>query len=245
MSLRRNSFSDIVPSFCAVFSIAVAIVLFGADSVGFSLIVSTLVLGLTILCALFIPRMRPPVFIISMFLAWCLFTLASYFLGRIPGYEQHYLMVLSAIAIFWLGYQGAQAPRAMSVVWRLFLFIGLLFSVFAMFQHALMPNEIYGINKPLHKGRLTGTFLSSNTTATFLGMIVIASMAQLYRWWLISFSKSHDSEIKIVIDMIETSTLASATFLFSFVALLLTASRAGVAAKLVACFLFIFWIFFQ
>jgi len=189
--------------------------------------------------------MRPPPLILMMLIVWSVFTATSFALGLTLGVEHHYLMVLSAIAIFWLGQHGGRAPRAMNFIWRLLLVIGLLFSIFAMFQHALMPNEIYGIPKPFHKGRLTGAFLSSNTTATFLGMIVIASLAQLYRWWRISYSKSHDSETKVVLDMIQTSVLAFTTFLFSFVALLLTASRAGVAATLCTCFLFILWVLSQ
>ncbi|NNC38859.1 MAG: O-antigen ligase family protein [Hyphomonadaceae bacterium] len=147
--------------------------------------------------------------------------------------------------MFWLGQYGGLTSRGIEFAWRLFLWIGLIFSLFAFFQHITSPGSIFGIEKPYHAGRLTGSFLSSNTAATFLGVIVVTTIAQIYRTWRISYSKAHDSETKVLLDMLQNTVLPASTFLFAFVSLLLTASRAGIATTFCVVFLFILWVLSQ
>jgi len=245
MRAKNPRFSMHLPTISAGFSILVTLLMFGADTTIFSLIASCLILVLTAACAAAYADMRATYIVVIMFFCWAIFTLVSYLLGYTQGAEEHYLMSLSAIAIFWLGQYAGISSRGPAFAWRLFLIIGLIFSVFAFFQHVLTPNTIFGIEKPYHRERLTGTFLSSNTAATFLGVIVLASAAQIYRDWRISFAKNHDSEVKVLLDMLQNSILSATTFLFAFVALLLTASRAGIAVVFCTSFLFFLWVVSQ
>jgi len=245
MNSSTNSIGNHVPTIGAAFILVAALIMFGADTSVFSLLVSSIVLLVTALSAYFFAEMRPSALILSMFVIWTVFVIASALAGYTLGAEEHYLMSLSAIAIFWLGQYAGTISRGLEFAWRLLLFIGLIFSVFAFFQHIYSPGSIFGIEKPYHMGRLTGSFLSANTTATFLGMIVIVSTAQIYRTWRISYSKSHDSETKVFLDMLQNTVLPATTFLFAFVSLLLTASRAGIAVTLCAGFLFFLWVLSQ
>lgn len=245
MSASTDSIRNHIPTLAAAFILVAALIMFGADTSVFSLLISALVLLLTALCAYFFAEVRPSILVLSMFVIWTIFFIASWAAGYTLGAEEHYLMSLSAIAMFWLGQYAGFISRGLEFAWRLFLLIGLVFSVFAFFQHISAPNYIFGIEKPYHTGRLTGTFLSANTTATFLGIVVIVSTAQIYRTWRISYSKSHDSETKVFLDMLQNSVLPATTFLFAFVSLLLTASRAGIAVTLSPGFLFFLWVLSQ
>ena len=242
MLSKRAFFKSQLPSFCAAFCLILAIALFGGDSSAFSLFLSILILLGTAICASITTELQINKWLGAMLICWLIFTLLNYFGGRTDGAQEHYLMSLSAIAMFWLGQYSGTSSRAVDFSWRLVLIIGLLFSVFAFFQHVATPGHVFGMEKPYHRNRLTGSFLSSNTAATFLGMIVLASVAQIYRVWRISYAKEHDSETKVFLDMLQNAILPATTFLFSFVGLLLTASRAGIAISLLCCFLFFLYV---
>jgi hypothetical protein len=245
MISKREFVKNQFPTLCAVFSLIIATGLFGADSASFSLIISIVVLFLTGICAFLYADMRPTPLVLFMFVSWVIFTTVSFSFGYTQGAQEHYLMVLTAIAIFWLGQYGAFSRRGVENAWRFLLILGLMFSVFAFFQHVAAPNSIWGMTKPYHFGRLSGSFLSANTAATFLGIFVVASIAQIYRLWRISYSKAHDSEANVLFDMISKTVLPATTFLFSFVGLLLTSSRAGIAVTFCVCFLFLLWVLAQ
>jgi len=245
MNSSTDSIGNHIPTIGAAFILLAALIMFGADTSVFSLLISAIVLLATALCAYFFTDVRPSALVLAMFAIWVVFIVASGAAGYTLGAEEHYLMSLSAIAMFWLGQYAGTISRGLEFAWRFLLFIGLIFSVFAFFQHIYAPESIFGIEKPYHKGRLTGSFLSANTTATFLGTIVLISTAQIYRTWRISYSKSHDTETKVFLDMLQNTVLPATTFLFAFVSLLLTASRAGIAVTLCAGFLFFLWVLSQ
>ena len=245
MRSTPDSIKNHIPTLGAAVIFIAALLMFGADTPVFSLFISSLVLLLTSVCAYAYAEMRQTLLVLVMFILWLVFVTLSAMAGYTIGAEEHYLMSLTAIAMFWLGQYSGLTSRGIETAWRLFLMVGLLFSVFAFFQHVYDPGSIFGIEKPYHAGRLTGTFLSSNTAATFLGVVAIAAAAQIYRTWRISYSKSHDSEAKVFLDMLQNTVLPATTFLFAFVSLLLTASRAGIAVTLCIGFLFFLWILSQ
>lgn len=245
MLSKRAFLKTNFPLFYAVLCIVIALTLYGGDSSAISLFLSFIVLLGTAVCTAVNPDLKMDKWVGAMLVCWLIFAFASAITGRVVGAEEHYLMSLSAIAMFWLGTFTRTSSQAIETGWRLLLLIGLIFSIFAFFQNVLMPTSILGMDKPYHFNRLSGTFLSSNTTATFLGVIVIASQAQIFRVWRISYAKDHDSETKVLLDMLQNATLPSTTFLFAFVCLLLTASRAGILLTLFSCFLFFLWVFFK
>lgn len=245
MGISPDEFKNHIPTIGAAFILLAAVTMFGGDTSVFSLFVSALALLITALSAFLYAEMRPTLLVLMMFALWVVFYLASSLAGYTLGLEEHYLMSLTAIALFWLGQYGGLTSRGIEFGWRLFLVIGLIFSLFAFFQHITSPGSIFGIEKPYHAGRLTGSFLSSNTAATFLGIIVVTTIIQIYRSWRISYSKAHDSETKVLLDMLQNTVLPATTFLFAFVSLLLTASRAGIAVTLCVVFLFVLWVLSQ
>jgi len=144
MNSSTNSIGNHVPTIGAAFILVAALIMFGADTSVFSLLVSSIVLLLTALSAYFFAEMRPSALILSMFGIWTVFMIASALAGYTLGAEEHYLMSLSAIAIFWLGQYAGTISRGLEFAWRLLLFIGLIFSVFAFFQHIYSPGSMVG-----------------------------------------------------------------------------------------------------
>ena len=238
----RTSIADYLPAIGVLGILGLAAALFGADTPSASYLVS----GLTLLSAAFYcwrnSEMRPGPLVLSMVIAWALIWAVHGINGLTIGRGDHYLMVLTAIIVFWMGQTVISGKSKPHRIWTLIMIFALIYSVYAFFQHIITPRHIFGMERPYHIGRLSGSFLSSNTAATYLGILAIISAAHCYRGWLITASKSRSHGPHPAVAFMQSSLLGILAFLFSFSALIMTASRAGITLTLCALLLFGLWI---
>jgi len=243
MQAQTVSFKHQIPSIGSMVLICLALILFGAETPGFSVIVSALILVWTLICRFLYQSFKLDILGWLMLAGWAALVILSYFKGYFIGHEDHYFMALTAICIFWLGQSASASSSSIEFAWRSFLFIGFLFSAFALFQHILFPDQIYGFEKKYHLSRLTGTFTSSNTAATFLGLVVLASLGHIFRIWLKANAKMDSYGFHKFSYILQKAYISIGTFLFALTALLLTASRSGIAITFLSAGLFSMWVF--
>jgi len=236
---------DNLPAVLVLIALTIAVCAYGADTQLMSLTVSLLICFSLLCSVMFVREFKFSKFTIFLLLAWSLFSAVSYILGRVEGAEDEYLMLLTAIAVFQVGVYSGEDRHRFSSAWKLMLYIGGAFSAFSFFQHFLMPNTIFGVAKPYHFSRLTGTFLSSNSAATFLGVILILAFAQFHRDWRRYGVNEFEKKLVRFFTVFPKSFVSIFVILFSTVCLLLTASRAGIASTALAVFVFWGWTFLQ
>ena len=229
----------------AIGCVGLAVLLFGADVASASLAISFLLFVVAVIALWRIPELYPSLFVILLLVLWAGFFAIHGQKGFVTGKLDHYLMLLTAIIVFWLGQFSIKLARRPSKIWSLLLGMCLFYSIFAFFQNILTPDHILGFERPYHQDRLGGSFLSANTTATFFGMIVIAAFAYICRAWFKVSSRRNIGQSELVIDFVQKAALGLTTLLFAFSSLLMTASRAGIAIGLCALFMFVLWAFIQ
>ena len=245
MSIHARTLRDNTLALIVTAIIGLAIFLFGADTSSASLAISVLIFAVTAIAVWRIPELYPGPLVLCMIVLWGAVTVIHMAQGHVTGQADHYLMLLTAIAVFWLGQSSAKLGDKPNRLWTILLLLGLGFSGFAFFQHIVGPDHILGMERPYHHGRLGGTFLSANTAASLLGMIMICAFGHVCRSWFKASSRSQKGRSDVLIDFVQRSVLGLLTFLFSLSALMMTASRAGIAISLCALFVFALWIFIQ
>lgn len=218
-----------------------AILLFGAYTPALSSIYAFGFLFWVTFSFLFLSLRRTDRFTGLLFALWLTFFLASVLRGYVKGVEIQYLLSFLAICLFWCGSQALTYPKQVKLVWMLLLIMGLLYSIFALTQHMFTPDQIYSMPKKYHLGRLTGSFISSNTAATLLGSFVLISLSFSLRTYLYN-SNLYNSNGREN-SRTHLSVLGLTSFIFALTALLLTASRAGIAVSLFTSLIFLSWFF--
>ena len=233
------------PTFFVMLVLTCGLLLFGADSAASSLVISIMVFVSVVTSVVVFRGVQLSPFINLLLMLWGGFVALSFMAGRVEGAEDEYLMLLSAVGVFGLGQFAGQNSNRLQTAIRCFLLLGLLFSGFAFFQHLIDKNMVLGVRKPYGLERLGGVFLSSNTAATFLGMIILLAVSNLWRTWLNQVSFSSSSGAILFVGAFQKMSLGVVICLFSFVSLLLTASRAGIAGTLLAVTVFSVWVTIQ
>ena len=240
-----STISDYSQTFAMLLLLGLAALLFGADTASASYLVSGLILLLCAVTTWRNPETRPGWLVSAMVVVWLVLAGLHGLNGLSVGRGDHYLMVLTLIVAFWMGAQtgtGNVKPRR---IWTMMLIFGLLYSGYAFSQHIVSRDEIFGMDRPYHMGRLSASFLSSNTAATYLSMISLVAAAHIYRDWQIQSSKYRGNNINRMISFLQSALLGILTLLFSFSSLLLTASRAGVTLGICFLAVFGFWIYLR
>ena len=113
----------------------------------------------------------------------------------------------------------------------------LLFVITAAFLlHVTDPDAVLGRPKPYHQGRLTGPFLSANTMATLSALALVLGVTGAAR-----AARGAGSLLRAAENLGRRGLLYALLALFSAVCLMLTASRAGLAAGGAAGLLALWW----
>lgn len=124
------------------------------------------------------------------------------------------------------GGRTADAHRALQLVaWWFLLVLALSFVA-----HAADPDAVLGRPKPYHQGRLTGSFLSANTMATFSALALCVGVGGAAR----AARRSGGGVLRGIEAVGRQGLGAGLLVLFALACLLLTGSRAGLAAGLVS-----------
>ena len=124
---------------------------------------------------------------------------------------------------------------------RWFAIAGGWLALFSIVQFALFPDALGFIQKRFYLGSLTGLFVNRNTAATFFGLILLTLAMLLHKsllapdWAMVKALVANRLTVpadqkKLIRKSVFIGVLAG----FSFIALMLTGSRAGIASSLAA-----------
>ena len=169
MPSLKNRFQWVdIPALGFVCVLVFSLALLGADAVGSSLLISSLTLSLFIVSVLLIPSMSFKPWVFVYLTAWTALVAVHYLTGRTVDAEQEYLMLLTGGCCFWVGRYSALTRRRRARVFRILSIFSLIFGIYSIDPYSVLAHA-----KLYHKDRLTGTFLSANTMATFSGMLFL------------------------------------------------------------------------
>ena len=149
-------------------------------------------------------------------------------LGRLAGLA----------AAFFIGLQIGQRDGRARLFFRALVTLSLIFAAWAFFDYFTDPTRLFGALRPFHSDRLSGGFLSANVAASCFGMLAIIAGAALRRN-LRNFPGGGGAD---ALNAAARSIVVPAVaLLFSVGALMLTASRAGIACFILAGLVFAVW----
>jgi len=227
----------------------------------FTIPIYTLCLG----CLAFIPQVRwvlaqPSFKIVSVFFVLTLILLALQFTPFLPGgahpfwawssravaitldYDATFreLVKLGALgAFFIIGLTiGLQDKRA-ALLFNLLIVAGGAFALWAFIDYLTVAQAAPHGHVQSYR-RLEAGFGSANSAATLLGALSVLSLASIIRAAKSVASKTSNRMVFFE-QLIKRSPLPITALLFTLTSLLLTASRAGISASLVAILLLIGW----
>ena len=156
------------------------------------------------------------------------------FTGLAADGEHEYLMLLTGGCMFCLGRHGALSRRRRRRLFKAVAVFAFLFSMFAFFQHVIAPDYVLGLEKQYHHNRLTGPFLSANTTATFLGMLLLFLIFRLLHSIQRGDEGKHSDQRLGWFNWLIAFPITVSALFVTLTCLLLTASRAGFFASSLA-----------
>ena len=208
------------PCLAALLILSLSLFLFGADAPSSSFLISSLTFFAAIMTLIFRPEVKLGIWSYVWLIVWCTLTIAHGVTGRLADSEHDYFMLLAGGCFFWFGRYGSFSRRRRNRILQILAAFALIYGVFAFIQHISAPNFILGSEKRYHFDRLTGTFLSANTTAMFLGMLFLVCSYRVMK----AFKKSTSLRAFLLMPVSLCAILISST------CILLTASRAGAAA---------------
>lgn len=213
-----------LPLACIIF----AIIAFGADSAPVILSLCLVIFAGAGLLAFRSWKVESPSRALAFGNAWlivmlscavCLVSVAA-MQGHLRAFEHEYLSLFLIITLFWFGNDVGRADRGFGRAVQSLVVLAGIYGLFSFSQHGLSPDKIFGFEKPYHKDRLTGTFLSANTAATVFGVFIFFAISNTYRNWV-----NWRSE-RTLFERVMPSILVAAVCLWCLV---LTKSTAGIA----------------
>lgn len=223
-----------IPTLAVLIVITVACSLFGADAPASSLFVSISVFLLFSTSLIFVDQLKLSWWTFPIILIFIGFWGVHWLFGRSSDGAHEYIMVLSGGCVFWLGRYGALSRRRRRRIFKIIAVFALFFSFLSFFQHVIAPHYVLGIEKTYHVDRLTGPFLSSNTTATFLGMLITFLLFRFLRAFQTGQIDTENSAVPAPLQALISLPVTCSGLLVGFTCLLLTASRAGFFATSLA-----------
>ena len=161
---------------------------------------------------------------------WAALTATHYVTGRTADAEYEYIGLLTAGSFFWFGRYTALSERRRRRVNRVIAVLALIYGVAVFIQHFALPNTILGHQNLLHQGRLTGTFLSANTAATFLGLLFLFCLHRFLSRISDMNQSAGSTTATALLKAISSAPVTIAALIFLASGILLTGSRAGLFA---------------
>ena len=223
-----------LPVFGTLLIIVVALGLFGADAPASSLTISFLMLAVTAVSLISFNDARLELWVVPFVALWAILIGVHYFTGRAADGEHEYLILLSGGCAFWMGRYGAVSRRRRQRLFNVLAVFAFAFSLFAFLQHMIAPDLVLGVEKAYQRHRLTGPFLSSNTTATFLGLLLVFLVYRMVRTAQSDAGDNRHASLPLPLRWIISKPITISGVLLVFTALLLTGSRAGFFATATA-----------
>lgn len=171
--------------------------------------------------------------------------IGSRLIATTPGDEMLSLLkVLSPIAFFGVGLVLFQSDQASERALKFIAIGGGVISLLSVIQFVVTPDIVLVYEKTAYLDSLTGPFVNRNTAATFFGLILLVLVAvnwQYLRFAFVDISEFyHARGASFLVKRNERIWIASmyaGLMLCTALALILTKSRAGIAATAVSIFL--------
>lgn len=230
-----STFAFIIPLLLVLLA---ATALFGADSTVLALILSGLLLGLGSVAVWMKPnpRLAPAQWL---GLWGGAVVVLGQMLGPAPGEVVPDLTVLLAAGAVYFVMVGAAAnAKATETALKLMAGALILIGLVSFLDYVTSPGTLYGQAKAYHEGRLTAAFLSANTAATMFGMFSLFGLAGTLR----AMGPGEAGPLLSLFDRVgKAATMPLLVLIFSATCLLLTGSRGGLAATLVAGTALVLW----
>lgn len=231
---------DDVPALLALLIISVALVSFGADAPAASFTISALIFVLTASSLVFFEDMRLEWWVVPYLMVWVALCSAHFYTGLSADGEHEYLMLLAGGCVYWIGRHGGLSRRRRRRLFNVIAVFAFLFCMFSFFQHMTSPDYVLGVHKQYHEERLTGPFLSANTAATFLAMMLMFLVYRVLRSIQSGSFHSKTQQLPGAVGWLVALPLTVSAILMALSCLFLTASRAAFFAAGIALLVLLF-----
>jgi O-antigen ligase len=148
--------------------------------------------------------------------------------------------LVSLAAAFSVGFiVGASDRRTRFLVFLAVIASG-VYAAWAFTQHFISPGTVFGVAKPYHLDRLTGSFLSANSAATALGLMAVIAAARIAR--AVKESAAPQNVSSSMVDQLARRGGAPALVLLLLATCIVeTQSRAGIVATAAALMILVAW----
>lgn len=210
--------------------------LYGGDTPAAALALSAVAFLLAAVTVIFSPQRPMQLPLIGAFFYVAFVGLARY-QGWLSSGAHEYAALGACGALCLIGYLAGHNGRLVERLWQWSLWAGGALAIAAFLDFALEPDLSFGRARPYHTERLAAPFLSSNTAATFYGIIAVMSAAELIR----ILSAPADHPLKTVERIVVRGLFPTTYLLFAFANVILTASRAGLLVTVAGLLLLTGW----
>jgi O-antigen ligase len=144
------------------------------------------------------------------------------------------LRLVTTASVFWLALQLCRdAPRARFLLWSVAA-IAFLYAAYGLLALSLMPGHVLWFKNPYANGRVTSTFVNPDSFSAYAGMGVIVFYGLIARLYRLELAAAGGSVRFRIANFIEATGQRGVVFFagafVTLVALLLTASRGGIAS---------------
>lgn len=216
--------------------LTIAVAAFGADSPSASLFLSG---TLSLLAVIGVGRRLPSGLEMSLWLG--LWGGGVILLGQLAGPAPAHSLpdlatILGAGAVYLTVLQLARSRSGLDYARYAFSVTLILIGVLAFVDFVSSPTTLYGAEKGYHEHRLTAAFLSANSAATFFGMASLFGLGGVLR-----FSARAEDTATLLDRFAKGGILPLLVLIFSLTCLVLTASRGGMAATILAAGVLVWW----
>ncbi len=159
-------------------------------------------------------------------------------LGRIWPALPEYASLAAAGAVFLIARGWSRATDRALLLWQWIIIAMAVLCVWALVDFIVAPETIFGRERPWHENRLSMTFLSANTAASFLGIGVLLALSEILK---LIIQTGLQRPLMLAEEIIRKAFPALVLLLIGFLDLILTASRAGLTFTLVSAAILILW----
>lgn len=220
-----------------LFVLALAATTYGGDSPQASLALSTVLLILGSLAVLVGPRRISPIALLGIAGFAGLLALARWN-GWLATGAHEYAVLAACGALIFIAFSGASTPERARRLWQAALILGGALSIAAFIDFTLSPELNFGRERPYALGRLSAPFLSANTAATFYGVIALMALAEIAR----TVRRAQTADLRDWIDTLARGlSIPMIILMFALSNVVLTASRGGLAALIIALLVLVLW----
>jgi O-antigen ligase len=165
----------------------------------------------------------------------------SVFTVDIDATGRELLKLLSLGAAFCAGLVVGASDRRARLLVFLVVIASIPYAAWAFLQHFIAYGTIFGVEKPYHVERLTGSFLSANSAATTFGMLAVIAAARIARAVKESSAPWNLGAAAVADQLARKAGVATVALLLLVTCTVETLSRAGIAATAAALLALVAW----